>query len=133
VHNNVLSTTWKLYQFSETVGYYVGKYALIYWLKIWIIHMTMSFEQLASTILTLPQTGQRPPSLPLFAASCMLEVTSPCDPSRWRSRPWSVKKRNWHFWQFRGGLLYIILGWIFTLCIHCMWLRSCSKSCKFHI
>lgn len=54
---------------------------------------------------TLPQAGQRPASFPLFAASCMLDVTSPWDPNKCLSKPWSVKNRNWHFWQFNGGLL----------------------------
>ena len=78
---------------------------------------------------TLPQMGQRPPSCPRLAASCMDDVTRPWDPNRWRSRPWSVKNRHWHFWQFKGGRLWIILGWIFTLWIHCMWWRNCSRSC----
>jgi hypothetical protein len=38
-------------------------------------------------LLTLPQTGHRPASLLLLAASCMLDVTRPCEPSRWRSSP----------------------------------------------
>lgn len=37
--------------------------------------------------LTLPQTGQRPASLPLLAASCMELVTKPCEPSKCRSNP----------------------------------------------
>lgn len=37
--------------------------------------------------LTLPQTGQRPASLLLFAASCILDVTKPCDPSKCLSKP----------------------------------------------
>lgn len=37
--------------------------------------------------LTLPQTGHLPPSFPLLAASCILEVTRPWDPKRWRSNP----------------------------------------------
>ena len=41
---------------------------------------------------------------------------------------WSVKNLNWHFWQLSGGRLWIIFGWILTLCINCMWFRSCSRS-----
>lgn len=37
--------------------------------------------------LTLPQTGHRPASLPLLAASCIELVTKPCEPSKCRSRP----------------------------------------------
>lgn len=72
--------------------------------------------------------GQRPPSWPRLAASCMEDVTNPWDPSKCLSSPWSVKKRHWHFWQFKGGLLWIIFGWIFTLWIHCIWWRNCSRS-----
>ena len=54
---------------------------------------------------TFPQTGHLPLSCPLLAASCMLAVTNPWLPSKCRSKPWSVKNRNWHFWQFNGGLL----------------------------
>lgn len=105
------------------------------------------------TQLTLPHTGQRPASFPLFAASCIELVTNPWEPSRCLSKPWSVKNLNWHFWQLSGGRLYIIFGWIckeiefrchltsltgrsislpalltLTLCIHCIWFLSWSKS-----
>ena len=56
-------------------------------------------------VLTFPQTGHLPLSCPLLAASCMLAVTNPWLPNKCRSKPWSVKNRNWHFWQFKGGRL----------------------------
>ena len=43
---------------------------------------------------TFPQTGHRPLSWPLLAASCILAVTRPWLPSKCLSRPWSVKNRN---------------------------------------
>lgn len=86
------------------------------------------FKKRKCVTLTLPQTGHRPESLLLLAASCILEVTSPWVPNKCLSKPWSVKNLNWHFWQLRGGLLYIIFGWILILCIHCMWFLSCSRS-----
>lgn len=42
--------------------------------------------------LTLPQAGQRPASFPLFAASCMLDVTSPWDPNKCLSKPYLKKE-----------------------------------------
>lgn len=46
---------------------------------------------------TLPHIGHLPPSWPRLAASCIEEVTSPWDPNKCLSSPWSVKNRHWHF------------------------------------
>lgn len=63
---------------------------------------------------TRPQIVHRPPSWFWLTMSCMFEVTRPWAPSKWRSRPWSVKNRHWHFWQLSGGRFASILGWIRT-------------------
>lgn len=70
-----------------------------------IIVINTRIWKIRQNLRTRPQTGQRPASLPLLAASCIELVTKPCEPSKCRSRPWSVKNRNWHFWQFNGGRL----------------------------
>lgn len=62
----------------------------------------------------LPQIVHRPPSWFWSTKSCIFEVTKPCAPNKCLSRPWSVKNRHWHFWQFNGGRLAIIFGWILT-------------------
>lgn len=56
--------------------------------------------------LTLPQAGQRPASFPLFAASCILDVTSPWDPNKCLSKPY-IKKKN---------MLLLCNVWMYKFC-----------------